>query len=66
MVRTIVAGSVATSIWKLLAQLPSNELLVVALVVCILVLVVLCYEPACSRLIRIIKALTEVQRTKER
>ncbi len=66
MVRTIVIGSIATSIWELLTQLPSNELFVIVISIFASVMVVLFYEPACSRLIRIIKAFTEVQRTKER
>jgi hypothetical protein len=64
--KTILVSSIAVNVWDLLSQVPINELLIVVSLVCVLMLVVLCYEPACSRLIRIIKAISEVQRPKER
>lgn len=64
--KIVLVSSVAAGVWDLLSQVPSYELLAIILVVSVLMLVVLFHEPACSRLIRIIKAFTEVRQPKER
>jgi hypothetical protein len=62
--KALWASSVAAGIWGLLSQLPTNEFVAVVILGAVLMMIVLFHEPACSRLIRIIKAFTEVRQPK--
>lgn len=55
--KVILGSGIALNMWYLLGQLPSGDTLVAIILVFLLVLFVLCYEPACNRLIRILDTL---------